>query len=1199
MSNNKMLIDATHPEETRVVVLREGRVEEFDYESAARKPLRGNIYLAKVTRVEPSLQAAFVEYGGNRHGFLAFSEIHPDYYQIPVADREALKAEEARAEAEAEAAAEARAEKRARASTRSRGRPRKRDRNPAVDAGDDTAGLDPQDAREALDDGALADRHAAPETVDADHSGDGDVGDEAPARDRGEDRIGAARADVGDDVEADRTLDEQEGDDPGRDDPQEDATGQRGRARAADLDGADPVVRAEADHDADSNADEADAEARAADDDRAGDADSDDADAAIEAAGDDDPDDTDAGEQPPGPVEASRRTGGRGSSRRRGTRRGRNGAAASDLSEDDDADADLDGDEGDDAQASGDQPDADDVEQVGSEDALEELPERPRRRARQYKIQEVIRRRQVILIQVVKEERGNKGAALTTYLSLAGRYTVLMPNTGRGGGISRKITNAADRKRLKAIALDLEVPEGMGLIVRTAGAARTRPEIKRDYEYLLRLWENIRDVTLRSTAPNLVYEEGNLIKRSIRDLYSKEIDQITVAGDQAYKEAKSFMTMLMPSHTKNVRRYENAEPLFAKFQIERQLNAMFNPHVTLPSGGYLVINQTEALVSVDVNSGKSTREFSIEETALNTNLEAATELSRQLKLRDLAGLIVIDFIDMEEKRNNRAVERRLKDALKYDRARIQVGRISHFGLLEMSRQRLRTGVLEGSTTQCPHCSGTGVIRSTESVALAVLRGLEDALIQGGRHGLCATTNAECALYLLNFKRMFINEMEERYGVAVHIEANPKMQGATFAIEKISAAAHPIRKVMRAAVNIESGFADDDEDEVANEEGDDNGEGGRSRRRRRRRGGRRGEQDEALRDDETVAARPGDRGGDRPGERGGDRPFDRDADQDEDDASGDSAEARVNGDGEDGDGRDGRRRRRGRRGGRRNREKRAAANGHDPEGSDDRASAPSVEDGTRDDDGDGGRAETDADAYDADSEHVSFDAQAAGQAVDGDGDVTVDADVEAADGEDGDDRPAPARRRTRGTRSRTRSTRTARTRGGGRLRGAAAAAAGAASDDVAADAEADDDERVKNDAVNDAGSAHATPLPAAHEDASDHEGNGSAQAQAEAKAQAEAQRLTRQREHPATLSADGDHEKDGEPTLSEAEGSGGNGVPAPVSSNGAAEATAVAPAPAPAAADDAVSGAVSEEPSDPPRPAAPAKRGWWQRRFLGD
>jgi ribonuclease E len=482
------------------------------------------------------------------------------------------------------------------------------------------------------------------------------------------------------------------------------------------------------------------------------------------------------------------------------------------------------------------------VESVGTEDALEELPSRPRRRQRSYKIQEVIKRRQVILVQVVKEERGTKGAALTTYLSLAGRYTVLMPNTARGGGISRKITNAQDRKRLKAIADELEVPEGMGLIIRTAGASRTKAEIKRDFEYLLRLWENVRDVTLQSTAPVLVYEEGDLIKRAIRDLYGKDVEEIIVAGTTAHKEAKDFMRMLMPSHARNVLLYEEPEPLFSRYQIERQLNAMFSPYVHLKSGGYLVINQTEALVAIDVNSGKATREFSIEETALHTNLEAADEIARQLKLRDLAGLIVVDFIDMEEKRNNRAVERRLKDALRFDRARIQVGRISHFGLLEMSRQRLRTGVLEGSTTQCAHCQGTGIIRSTESVALAVLRGLEDALMSGQPTNLVSTTSATVALYILNNKRSFINEMESRYGVSISITASDRMQGANFSIERTSRVEEPRRRTDRAAVSMDWGFEGEGEEEAEAEAelAESEGEERRPRRRRRRRGGRRDE-----------------------------------------------------------------------------------------------------------------------------------------------------------------------------------------------------------------------------------------------------------------------------------------------------------------------------------------------------------------------
>ncbi len=416
----------------------------------------------------------------------------------------------------------------------------------------------------------------------------------------------------------------------------------------------------------------------------------------------------------------------------------------------------------------------------------------------------------MILVQVVKEERGNKGAALTTYLSLAGRYTVLMPNTARGGGISRKITQPQDRKRLKAIAAELEVPEGMGLIIRTAGAARTKQEIKRDFEYLLRLWESVRDLTLQSQAPSLVYEEGNLIKRSIRDLYNKDVDEVIVAGGEAHREAKDFMRMLMPSHAKNVTHYQEPEPLFTRFQIERQLNAMFSPYVTLRSGGYLVINQTEALVAIDVNSGKATREFSIEETAHHTNLEAADEIARQLKLRDLAGLIVVDFIDMEEKRNNRAVERRLKEALRFDRARIQVGRISHFGLLEMSRQRLRTGVLEGSTTQCPHCQGTGIIRSTELVALAVLRGLEDTIMAGTRASLIATTTPSVALYILNNKRPFINDMEARVGLPIMVTGSDKLAGANFTIEKGAAPALAPRRIERNVVNMESGFEGEDE-----------------------------------------------------------------------------------------------------------------------------------------------------------------------------------------------------------------------------------------------------------------------------------------------------------------------------------------------------------------------------------------------------
>jgi ribonuclease E len=797
--SNKMLIDATHPEETRVVVLRNGRVEEFDYESAARKPLRGNIYLAKVTRVEPSLQAAFVDYGGNRHGFLAFSEIHPDYYQIPVADRQALLAEEAEAEAGAEAEADARAE-----------------------------------AAEVRGQVAGGDMEIEPPSRDV-HAG-------APAEGEPHEAL-PAQASHSDEIRSEQVLE------------------------AAS--NAEPAASHQAD-------------------------------APSFANGAEQPADSPAGEGQ-GHVE----------------------------------------------EISGDQVEAPEtltsVEQVGSEDALEEVPERPRRRMRSYKIQEVIKRRQIILVQVVKEERGSKGAALTTYLSLAGRYTVLMPNTGRGGGISRKITNPQDRKRLKTIAQDLEVPEGMGLIIRTAGAARTKQEIKRDFEYEIRLWENVRDMTLQSTAPCLVYEEGNLIKRSIRDLYSKDIEDILVAGDGAYSEASDFMKMLSPSQAKNVIRYDEPEPLFARFQIERQLNAMFSPYVTLRSGGYLVINQTEALVSIDVNSGKATREFSIEETAHHTNLEAADEIARQLKLRDLAGLIVIDFIDMEEKRNNRAVERRLKEALRFDRARIQVGRISHFGLLEMSRQRLRTGVVEGSTSQCPHCQGTGTVRSTESVALAVLRAIEDQLLRDARSSLTAVTTAEVALYILNNKRLFVTDMEARHGVSITVEASPRMQGANFAIEKSAAPVAAPRAADRpTAVNMEWGFEGQETDEQAGEDvrearsqpegrapsAEDEGDGRRPRRRRRR-GGRRDDWGDQR--ERPQQARFSPNGSDVQDTNGAEHgheqpPHDQDAD-----AYADAGEG-APGMGEqppgpsatdEGEERRGRRRRRGRRGGRRGRDR----NGH--------------------------------------------------------------------------------------------------------------------------------------------------------------------------------------------------------------------------------------------------------------------------------
>ncbi|WP_346659255.1 ribonuclease E/G [Bradyrhizobium sp. CW7] len=504
---------------------------------------------------------------------------------------------------------------------------------------------------------------------------------------------------------------------------------------------------------------------------------------------------------------------------------------------------------------------------------LEEVPERTFRPRRQYKIQEVIKRRQVMLVQVVKEERGNKGAALTTYLSLAGRYAVLMPNTARGGGISRKITSAQDRSRLKEVVQDLDVPEGMGIILRTAGAARTKPEIKRDFEYLIRMWETVRDMTLKSQAPTLVYEEGSLIKRSLRDLYNKEIDEIQVAGDAGYREARDFMKMLMPANVSAVRQYRDGQPLFSRMGVESQLDAMFSPTVQLRSGGYIVINQTEALVSIDVNSGRSTREHHIEDTALKTNLEASEEVARQLRLRDLAGLIVIDFIDMDEKRNNRAVERKLSDCLRQDRARIQVGRISHFGLLEMSRQRIRASVLESSTDPCTHCGGTGHVRSVSSVALQLLRGLEEILMKGATHNLVVRTRTDVALYVLNHKRGHLRDLENGFKVTLSVIADPSVSGpqayvidrgeqvhtleAAKALLAAQAAASPPPLVEEAYDDEE--FDPETESEVETEETEGLAEeqtagdavteqDGQRRKRRRRRRGRGGPRDEETRED---------------------------------------------------------------------------------------------------------------------------------------------------------------------------------------------------------------------------------------------------------------------------------------------------------------------------------------------------------------
>ena len=573
------------------------------------------------------------------------------------------------------------------------------------------------------------------------------------------------------------------------------------------------------------------------------------------------------------------------------------------------------------------------MKSVGGADALEEVQERLPRFRRQYKIQEVIKRRQVMLVQVVKEERGTKGAALTTYLSLAGRYSVLMPNTARGGGISRKITSAEDRMRLKEISQELEVPEGMGVILRTAGASRTKTEVKRDFEYLLRLWETVRDLTLKSTAPKLVYEEGSLTKRSIRDLYGKDIEEVVVSGEEGYKEAREFMRMLMPSHAKNVKQYKDTQPLFTRYGIESQLDAMFSPVVQLRSGGYIVINQAEALVAIDVNSGRATREHHIEDTALKTNCEAADEIARQLRLRDLAGLIVIDFIDMDEGRNNRTVERRLKEALKHDRARIQVGRISHFGLLEMSRQRIRTSVLESSTEKCPVCGGSGHVRSVSSVALQLLRAVEEMLIKGATHNLIVRTRAEVALYVLNHKRAHLRALEERFRIIITVSADPAVTGQqSYVIDRGEQVHTPEAARNLAAqqpqIPVSADETDEDFVEAEAQEGDaelaatepereihregGDREGGRKRRRRRGRGGRgRGgepRQDAQPFTNDTVpehAVAHEDHDGGLPEEDGHEQPPHQEG------AQLGEGEAREGGR---------RRRRRGRRGGRRNRQR---------------------------------------------------------------------------------------------------------------------------------------------------------------------------------------------------------------------------------------------------------------------------------------
>ncbi|MCG7492664.1 ribonuclease E/G [Thalassobius sp. Cn5-15] len=789
----KMLIDATHAEETRVVVVDGNKVEEFDFESENKRQLAGNIYLAKVTRVEPSLQAAFVDYGGNRHGFLAFSEIHPDYYQIPVADREALMEEE-RAYAEQQKAEEEEEEKKPR---------RRRSRSRAASAKS-------KDAK-ATKEVEASSEEAAPVVDQATAEGGSAIAgmETIDLTDSGVEAVEASEVGAADVVEAGEGLSPMETvaetpvEEPSEATPEETAADTAAEETAAEEAPVAEVLAEEAAPAEEAPAEDAKAEEAKVDDAAVDDAKVDDA-AADAVSSDDTPED------------------------------------ASDDSDDEDED-------GDDKLDATDKDDS--IESVADEDDSADIRPRRKPRPRRYKIQEVIKVRQILLVQVVKEERGNKGAALTTYLSLAGRYCVLMPNTARGGGISRKITNAADRKKLKEIANEMDVPKGAGLIVRTAGAKRTKAEIKRDYEYLQRMWEQIRELTLQSIAPAKIYEEGDLIKRSIRDLYNREIDEVLVEGERGYRIAKDFMKMIMPSHAKNVKNYQDQLPLFARYQVESYLGGMFNPTVQLKSGGYIVIGVTEALVAVDVNSGRATKEGSIEETALKTNLEAAEEVARQLRLRDLAGLIVIDFIDMDERRNNNAVEKRLKDKLKSDRARIQIGRISGFGLLEMSRQRLRPGMIEATTQPCPHCHGTGLIRSDDNLALSILRQIEEEGTRGRSREVLVKCPVGIANFIMNQKREHVAQIEARYGLSVRIEGDPMLVSPDFTIEKFKTATRVVAEPTAPVVSVDSSLMDqiDEEAEAEEEtqeaaeavveaEGDEEQKPKKRRRRRRRRKG---------------------------------------------------------------------------------------------------------------------------------------------------------------------------------------------------------------------------------------------------------------------------------------------------------------------------------------------------------------------------
>ena len=792
----RMLIDARHPEETRVAVLTGNRIEEFDFESAEHKQIKGNIYLAKVTRVEPSLQAAFVDFGGNRHGFLAFSEIHPDYYQIPKADRDALLAEEAEAAEEEE----------------------------RLRAEEEDEGIAPGDEYDAEDDsgGALAEDFAENGVEEIDTSDKDDVA----------------------------TIEDGASDDDSSDDGDDDN----------------------------------------------GDSDGDNA----------ENDQSDDGEQ-------DRGRGRRGRRRQGGKGDGRNAKGRSRAKQ------------------------------------VDEVRAKRMELRRRYKIQDVIQRRQVLLVQVVKEERGNKGAALTSYLSLAGRYTVLMPNSSHGGGISRKISSTSDRKRLKDMVSDLKLPRSMGLIVRTAGMSRTKPEIKRDFDYLARVWDEIREKTLASVAPALIHSDSDLIKRAIRDIYNRDIEEVVVEGEDGYKSAKAFMKLLMPSHARRVKAYSDPVPLFQRYGAEDQLRAMYDPMVQLKSGGYLIINPTEALVSIDINSGRSTKEHGIEATALHTNLEAAKEIARQLRLRDMAGLVVIDFIDMEYSGNVRKVEKAMKDALKNDRARIQVGRISSFGLMEMSRQRLRTGVLEATTRSCPHCDGTGLVRTASSAGLSALRLIEDEAAKGKGTVIRLGASTEAAIYLLNEKRGDLVEIEHRYGVTVEVVPEGEDEGAKMSVTSTGPRPSQAPK-FEPIIDDEEDEDLPEDDDVSEEEEEreapqrrSRGEGAESdedaarrKKRRRRRGGRnrsRGDREDGSEDNGQDADGQDDGGDDN---------------TDSDSGTG-TATTSDNADGEASNGGEERPKKRRRRGGRgrKRREDGSDANGDEAEGEDgdkgdDAVSAPEAE-----------------------------------------------------------------------------------------------------------------------------------------------------------------------------------------------------------------------------------------------------------------